>query len=98
LPARSGRALPKHSVGQSADPIDAQLDGVAAFEKAADLHSAAIADGPRAEELARMDRLVHEILAEATIARSRGRAEALLEAHIASTLALVYPDGAERAS
>ena len=40
----------------------------------------------------------HEILAEATIARSRGRAEALLEAHIASTLALVYPDGAERAS
>ncbi len=40
----------------------------------------------------------HELLAESTIARSRERAEALLEAHIASTLALVYPDGAERAS
>ncbi len=40
----------------------------------------------------------HEILADATIERSRERAEALLEAHIASTLALVYPDGADRAS
>ena len=40
----------------------------------------------------------HEILAEAAIERSRERAEALIEAHIASTLALVYPDGAERAA
>ena len=40
----------------------------------------------------------HEILAEATIERSRERAEALIEAHIASTLALVYPNGAERPS
>ena len=34
----------------------------------------------------------HESLAEAAIERSRERAEALLEAHIASTLALVYPE------
>jgi hypothetical protein len=40
----------------------------------------------------------HEILAEATIGRSRERPEALIEAYIASTLALVYPNGAERAS
>lgn len=41
----------------------------------------------------------HEILAELTIGRSRERAEALLAAHIASTLARVYPGGgADRAS
>ena len=37
----------------------------------------------------------HELLAEAPIGRSRERAEALLEAHIASTLRLVYPDAEE---
>jgi len=36
----------------------------------------------------------HEILAEAAIDRATERAEALVEAHIASTLALVYPDSA----
>ena len=41
----------------------------------------------------------HEILAELTIGRLRERAEALLSAHIASTLARVYPGGgADRAS
>jgi GntR family transcriptional regulator, carbon starvation induced regulator len=40
----------------------------------------------------------HRILAAAMIGRSRERAEAFLEAHIASTLSLVYPDSAERAS
>lgn len=39
--------------------------------------------------------LNHEVLAEATIGRSRERAEALLEAHIASTLGVVYPDAKE---
>jgi GntR family carbon starvation induced transcriptional regulator len=41
----------------------------------------------------------HEILAELTIGRLRERAEALLSAHIASTLARVYPGGgSDRAS
>jgi GntR family transcriptional regulator, carbon starvation induced regulator len=40
----------------------------------------------------------HEILVEATVGRSREPAEDLIEAHIASTLALVYPNGAGRAS
>ncbi len=40
----------------------------------------------------------HEVLAEAAIGRSRERAEALLEAHIASTLRLVYPDAEEPVS
>ena len=40
----------------------------------------------------------HEVLAEAAIARKRKPAEALLEAHVASTLALVYPEARERAS
>jgi DNA-binding GntR family transcriptional regulator len=40
----------------------------------------------------------HEILVEATIGRSRERAEDLIEAHIASTLAVVFPNGAGRAS
>jgi GntR family carbon starvation induced transcriptional regulator len=39
----------------------------------------------------------HEVLAELTIGRARERAEALLAAHIGSTLARVYPDGADRA-
>ncbi|MGO9418115.1 GntR family transcriptional regulator [Roseiarcus sp.] len=36
----------------------------------------------------------HEILAEAAIERATERAQALAEAHIASTLALVYPEAA----
>ena len=36
----------------------------------------------------------HEVLAEAAITRATERAQALAEAHIASTLALVYPDAA----
>jgi GntR family transcriptional regulator, carbon starvation induced regulator len=40
----------------------------------------------------------HEILAEAAIERATERAEALAEAHIASTLALVYPDAPGRDS
>ena len=40
----------------------------------------------------------HEILAEAAIGRATERAEALAEAHIAATLALVYPPAAERDS
>jgi DNA-binding GntR family transcriptional regulator len=40
----------------------------------------------------------HEILAEAAIERAAERAEALAEAHIASTLALVYPDAAGQRS
>ena len=40
----------------------------------------------------------HEVLAEAAIERATERAEALVEAHIASTLALVYPSGAGRDS
>jgi DNA-binding GntR family transcriptional regulator len=41
---------------------------------------------------------MHEILAEAAIGRSTERAEALVEAHIASTLAVVYPDAPGRDS
>jgi DNA-binding GntR family transcriptional regulator len=37
----------------------------------------------------------HEILADASISRATERAQALAEAHIASTLALVYPEAAE---
>ena len=37
----------------------------------------------------------HEVLAEAAIARATERAQALAESHIASTLALVYPDAAK---
>ena len=40
----------------------------------------------------------HEILAEAAIGRGGERAETLIEAHIASTLALVYPDDERRVS
>jgi len=40
----------------------------------------------------------HEFLAEAAIEREGERAETLIEAHIASTLALVYPDGGDRAA
>ncbi len=40
----------------------------------------------------------HEVLAEAAIERATKRAEALVEAHIASTLRLVYPGGAGRSS
>jgi GntR family transcriptional regulator, carbon starvation induced regulator len=40
----------------------------------------------------------HEVLAEAAIGRSHERAESLLEAHIASTLALVYPQQEANAS
>jgi GntR family transcriptional regulator, carbon starvation induced regulator len=40
----------------------------------------------------------HEILAEAAIERAGERAETLIEAHIASTLALVYPDERRRVS
>ena len=40
----------------------------------------------------------HETLADAAIARSTERAQVLAEAHIASTLALVYPDPAGRSS
>jgi GntR family carbon starvation induced transcriptional regulator len=40
----------------------------------------------------------HEVLAEAAIGRSHRRAEPLLEAHIASTLALVYPQPKANAS
>jgi GntR family transcriptional regulator, carbon starvation induced regulator len=40
----------------------------------------------------------HEILAEAAIERAAERAEALAEAHIASTLALVYPDAVGQGS
>lgn len=40
----------------------------------------------------------HEVLAEAAIERSHERAEPLLEAHIASTLALVYPQPKASAS
>jgi GntR family transcriptional regulator, carbon starvation induced regulator len=40
----------------------------------------------------------HETLAEATISRATGRAEALVEAHIASTLALVYAQPVSRDS
>ncbi len=38
----------------------------------------------------------HEVLAEAAIARATERAQALAEAHVAATLALVYPEAAER--
>jgi len=40
----------------------------------------------------------HEILAEAAIGRATERAQALAEAHIGSTLALVYPETAGRNS
>ena len=40
----------------------------------------------------------HEVLAEAAIEREAKRAADLLEAHIASTFALVYPDTADRGS
>ena len=40
----------------------------------------------------------HEVLAEAAIGRSHERAGPLLEAHIASTLALVYPQPKANAS
>jgi GntR family carbon starvation induced transcriptional regulator len=40
----------------------------------------------------------HERLAEAVIARETERAQALVEAHITSTLALVYPEPAKRSS
>jgi GntR family carbon starvation induced transcriptional regulator len=40
----------------------------------------------------------HETLAEAAIARAGERAQALAEAHIASTLALVYPEPASQDS
>ncbi len=40
----------------------------------------------------------HEVLAEAAMAKKRKQAEALLAAHIGSTLARVYPDSADRAS
>jgi GntR family carbon starvation induced transcriptional regulator len=40
----------------------------------------------------------HETLAEAAIARVSERAQVLVEAHIASTLALVYPEPASRNS
>jgi len=40
----------------------------------------------------------HEVLAEAAIEREARRAADLLEAHIASTLTLVYPDTAGRGS
>ena len=40
----------------------------------------------------------HETLAEAAIARASERAQALAEAHIASTLALVYPEPASQDS
>ena len=40
----------------------------------------------------------YEILAEAAIERAAERAEALAEAHIASTLALVYPDAVGQGS
>lgn len=40
----------------------------------------------------------HEILAEAAIDRATDRAEALIEAHIASTLALVYPQDKAQSS
>lgn len=40
----------------------------------------------------------HERLAEAVIARATERAQALAEAHIASTLALVYPEPAKHSS
>jgi DNA-binding GntR family transcriptional regulator len=39
----------------------------------------------------------HEILAEFAIARKRKQAEALLEAHIVSTLSRIYPEERERA-
>ena len=55
------------------------------------LMMATFADG---EEFLR----AHEVLAEAAIEREAKRAADLLEAHIASTFALVYPDTADRGS
>ena len=40
----------------------------------------------------------HETLADAAISRATGRAQILAEAHIASTLALVYPEPASQDS
>src|SRR5262245_20221124 len=50
--------LPLDLVPQHADLLHLELDGIAVFEVAADLQPAAAADGARADELARHQRLV----------------------------------------
>src|SRR6185437_11243304 len=72
-----------HSISQDPDAVDVEFDCVAAFKKATDLQTAAVADGAGPEELACANRLILRRISQDFFERKQHVARIALRARLA---------------